>query len=86
VRALRPLRAADPPLPRLLTVEETALVLGTTPAGVRCRISRGQLPFVKVGRRRVRVPEDALREFISRLPGVTADEALATVAARRRPR
>ena len=35
---------------RLLDVQEAAEYLKTTPATLRCRVSRRQVPFVKIGR------------------------------------
>ena len=51
-----------------LTVEQTAEVLGLTPKAVRQRISRGQLPFRKLGKR-VLVPAVELEKFLFALPG-----------------
>lgn len=66
-----------------LTVAQVATRLSTTPPAIRARIARGVFPHVRLGRR-VLIPERALQDFLSRLPGISATEALATVAARSR--
>jgi excisionase family DNA binding protein len=48
---------------KLLTVEEAAAFLGTTPRFPRRVIAEHRVRFVHVGRH-VRIPEDALEEFI----------------------
>ena len=60
---------------KYLTVTETAQLLGTTPKGIRQRISRKQLPFRKFGRR-VLIPSNELRAFMEALPGQSAQEAV----------
>jgi excisionase family DNA binding protein len=52
------------PADRLLTVAETAAVLGTTERFPRRLIEQRRIRFVRVGRH-VRIPESALREFIT---------------------
>ncbi|GAB3989920.1 helix-turn-helix domain-containing protein [Actinoallomurus acanthiterrae] len=49
---------------RLLTVEEAAELFGTTPRFPRRLIEERRITFVKLGRH-VRIPESAVREFIS---------------------
>ncbi|MET8438968.1 MULTISPECIES: excisionase family DNA-binding protein [Streptomyces] len=49
---------------RLLTVEETAQLLGTTARFPRRLIAERRIVFVKVGRH-VRIPEGALADFIA---------------------
>jgi excisionase family DNA binding protein len=49
---------------RLLTVAEVAELLGTTERFPRRLIAERRIRFVRVGRH-VRIPESALREFIS---------------------
>ena len=57
-------RAADSKVERLLTVAQVADLLGTTERFPRRLIAERRIRFVRVGRH-VRVPESALREFIS---------------------
>jgi excisionase family DNA binding protein len=52
------------PVERLLTVIETAELLGTTARFPRRLISERRIRFVRVGRH-VRIPESALRDFIN---------------------
>lgn len=52
----------------------------TEPA-IRARIQRGTFPFVRLGRR-VLIPAAELEKFLSKLPGLTAEQALANVAKR----
>jgi excisionase family DNA binding protein len=49
---------------RLLTVAEVAELLGTTERFPRRLITERRIRFVRVGRH-VRIPESALREFIT---------------------
>ncbi|WP_371629044.1 excisionase family DNA-binding protein [Streptomyces sp. NBC_00341] len=49
---------------RLLTVEEAAQLLGTTARFPRRLIAERRIVFVKVGRH-VRIPENALTDFIA---------------------
>ncbi|MGL5818281.1 MAG: excisionase family DNA-binding protein [Phycicoccus sp.] len=49
---------------RLLTIAEAASILGTTPRFPRRLITERRITFVRVGRH-VRIPEDALAEFIA---------------------
>jgi excisionase family DNA binding protein len=48
---------------RLLTVEQVAEVLGTTPRFPRRLIEERRIRFVRVGRH-VRIPDDALADYI----------------------
>ena len=60
----------------LLTVDETARMLGVSPATVRRRIRAGEIPALKLGRgpaAPVRVDADELREWLYANPeGVAA--------------
>ena len=47
------------------TVEETAKVLGLSPAGVRCAIRRGDIPVTRISRKIVRVPTSWLRKVLA---------------------
>jgi excisionase family DNA binding protein len=49
---------------RLLTVDQAAEVLGTSPNFPRRLIAERRIRFVRVGRL-VRIPESALEEFVS---------------------
>jgi excisionase family DNA binding protein len=49
---------------RLLTLEEAAVVLGTKPRFTRRLVAERRILFTRVGRH-VRIPESALREFIT---------------------
>ena len=49
---------------RLLTVEDAAIVLGTTERFPRRLIAERRIRFVRVGRH-VRIPETELQEFIN---------------------
>jgi excisionase family DNA binding protein len=49
---------------RLLTMDEAAEVLGTSPSFPRTLITERKIRFVRVGRR-LRIPESALAEFIA---------------------
>ena len=49
---------------RLLTLEEAANVLGTKPRFTRRLVAERRIRFTHVGRH-VRIPESALREFIT---------------------
>ena len=51
---------------RLLTAKEAAAVLRVKPPQVYDLLRRGSLPAVRIGRRRLRVDEAKLREFIER--------------------
>ena len=48
---------------RLLTLEEAAEVLNTTPRFSRRLVAERRIRFTRVGRH-IRIPESALREFI----------------------
>lgn len=56
--------------PELLTVDEAAPILRTTPKAVRCMLERGALPpevVLRLGRR-VLLRRDALRAHLGLLP------------------
>jgi excisionase family DNA binding protein len=57
-------RPMAPLVERLLTVTEVAELLGTTERFPRRLIEERRIRFVRIGRH-VRIPESALREFIS---------------------
>jgi Helix-turn-helix domain len=59
-----------------------AFELGVTVKTLRARVARGLIPYRKLGGRIVFLP-DEVREFLRQLPGVTAQQALANVTARR---
>src|SRR5690349_17829786 len=48
----------------LLTVDEVAKILRVNPQTVRNWIDRGELPEVRIGKRRVRVRRSDLEEFV----------------------
>lgn len=55
-----------PPIERLLLrVEEAAEALGLSRSGIYNLISAGEIPVVRMGRS-VRVPAEALREYVKR--------------------
>jgi hypothetical protein len=62
-------------------VDGIAAFLGETPKTARAQVDRGLLPYRKLGGRIVFII-DEVQEFLRRLPGVTADEALANVVKR----
>lgn len=62
---------------RLISLNETATLLGLSYCTIRNYILRGQLPAVRLGPRRVFIKESALREFVD-------DEAKAIVPPRAR--
>jgi excisionase family DNA binding protein len=47
-------------VPTYLTVDEAAALLRVNPATIRRRIEDGRLPVVRLGRRLVRIPADAI--------------------------
>jgi excisionase family DNA binding protein len=51
--------------PMLLKAEEAALILGVSRSTAYALIARGDIPSVNVGSR-VRVPVEALREWVAR--------------------
>ena len=63
---------------QVLTVKETAVLLGTTPRAVYARIYRQQLPHRRLGGRVVILVED-LNLYLNSLPGLSAQEALDSV-------
>ena len=50
---------------KLLTVDEAAVIFGTTARFPRRLIAERRIRFVKLGNRHVRIPESAVREFIA---------------------
>jgi excisionase family DNA binding protein len=50
---------------RLLRVEEAAEFLNVKPSTIRAWLLRRRLPFVRVGKRAVRIPLEALEGLIS---------------------
>jgi hypothetical protein len=56
--------------------------LGETEKALRAQVARGTIPYRRLGGRIIFLP-DEIREFLRQLPGVTAEQALANVAARR---
>jgi excisionase family DNA binding protein len=65
---------------RLLNLPEVARQLGITERGVREKIWRKELPFVRVGKL-VRIPETELSQFMKALRGISANEAFANLQA-----
>ena len=65
---------------RLLTVEEAAELLSTTPRFPRRLIAERRIRFTRIGRH-VRIPESALREFID--AGTVEPMTVATFRRRR---
>jgi hypothetical protein len=65
----------------VLDVPAVAAFLGVTEKAARAQIARGLLPHRRLGGRVVCLA-DEIRAFLAGLPGTTADEALANVAAR----
>ncbi len=61
------------------SVDEAAIVTGKTSKAIRVLISRNQFPYRRRGRSIVILRPD-LGQFLSKLPGITAAEALAKVA------
>jgi excisionase family DNA binding protein len=57
-------RSSAVPVERLLTVAEVAELLGTTERFPRRLIADRRIRFVRVGRH-VRIPESAVREFVT---------------------
>jgi hypothetical protein len=62
-------------------VDGIATFLGETPKQARAQVARGLLPYRRLGGRIVFLM-DEIQEFLRKLPGVSAEEALANVAAR----
>jgi excisionase family DNA binding protein len=57
--------ADSSPADRLLTIAEAAEVLNTSQRFPRRLIEERRIRFVRVGPRHVRIPESAIREFIT---------------------
>jgi Helix-turn-helix domain len=64
-----------------MDVAGQARELGITEKALRSQVARGVIPYRRHGGRIVFLP-DEVRDFLRRLPGVTAEQALANVAAR----
>ena len=60
------------------TVAAVAALLSVTPKAVRQRISRGELPYRRWGRR-ILIPAVELEEFLAALPGQSARQAVSAV-------
>ena len=60
------------------SIAAAAPLVGTTVKGLRARIARGEFPYRRLGRR-ILVPADQLEIFLKRLPGQSAEAALARV-------
>ena len=65
----------------VLDVATMARELGDTDKGIRAKVSRGLLPYRRLGARIVFVRED-VAAYLQRLPGVTVDQALENLRAR----
>ena len=66
-------------MPRLMSPRETAQVLSISVEAVRRLARLGKIRAIRIGMRRVAIPEDALREYIESRP------ALATLSTRGEP-
>jgi hypothetical protein len=66
----------------LLDVRTAAELLGATELTIRGQISRGLVPYRRLGGRII-VLRGELEKFLASLPGVTAAEAAENAAARR---
>ena len=53
-------------LPDLLTLEEVAEYLGVKPRYMRNLISKGELKYVRVGAKNVRITREAVMDFIEK--------------------
>lgn len=53
---------------KYLTVEQAAALLAITPKGVRLRVARRQIPFIKMGKL-VRIPATQLNNYMRALGG-----------------
>ncbi|MCI0369827.1 MAG: helix-turn-helix domain-containing protein [candidate division NC10 bacterium] len=65
----------------ILSVDSAAELLGVTPKVVRARIARGQLPYRRwgTGAGRIILLKSEILKYLERLPGLTAEQALAQV-------
>ena len=68
----------------LLDVAGASALLGMTPKAIRGRVERRLLPYRRLQGRVVFVKAELL-EYLEALDGVTVEEAIANVAARREP-
>ena len=62
---------------KLLTVAQTALLLGLSEDTIRALVRRGTLPHVSLGIRAIRIPADALDATLARLTSTSAEPASA---------
>ena len=58
---------------KVLSVQDVANLLGTTPGNIRIKVYRGQLPARKLGGRIVFLEEE-LREYLKSLPKVVPEK------------
>jgi excisionase family DNA binding protein len=58
--------------PRLVSIEEAARQLGVHPLTIRRLFNRGELPTVRVGRRRL-IPQEAIDAYIRAHTEVAVD-------------
>lgn len=66
---------------KLRDVATQARLLGDTEGGLRAKVSRGLVPYRRLGGRIVFLEEE-IEAWLRRLPGVSVTEALANVQAR----
>ena len=59
------------------SIKEVAEYLEVSPRTVQRWVAKGQLPAVKIGRRLVRIPRQAVRAFIARQTRLTLQESTA---------
>lgn len=50
--------------PKLLTVDEVAELLNVAPTAVRHMVNRRQIPFIRIGERRLRFDQDAIVAWV----------------------
>lgn len=60
----------------ICSVQRAAEMLGISPAAVRMRIARGQLPYRRLGARRLVLFEEEILRFIDESPGLRPEAAL----------
>lgn len=65
----------------LLDITAGAEFMGGTPDALRAQVRRGTIPYRRMGGRIVFIRAE-LEKFISELPGVTVEEACASLAKR----
>jgi hypothetical protein len=66
----------------VLDVATMARELGDSEKGIRAKVARGLLPYRRLGVRVIFVRAE-VQDFLRQLPGVSVNEALANVVARR---